>query len=324
VTTPTLGHPVLTLEKSYGGGPAAAGAILPFLLTAANGGDQDAAGVTLTETVPAHTTFAAGASSPGWSCVPASGAAGAGCTLAVGGLAAGGSAARTFAVRADSPLPAGVTQIGNVACAAATGLAPACGQTSTPPPVTAPAIVAELRDSFVRDLLGSGLAIAGDDLAYTLTVTNSGAAAALDLVVAVPLDPHLTLDAGSVTSTAGMIAAGNAAGDTVPVVRLVSLAAGASFTVSCAATVGALPPGLLVVSTQATLTGDNFSPTVSDDPDTPEALDPTTTPVGVPRIASIPTLGGWGLLALGAGLGGISLRRLRGGRAGRTRSAGRP
>jgi uncharacterized repeat protein (TIGR01451 family) len=322
VTTPTLGHPVLTLEKSYGGGPAAAGALLSFLLTAANGGDQDAAGVTVTETVPAHTTFAAGASSPGWSCVPASGAAGAGCTLAVGGLAAGGSAVATFAVRADSPLPAGVEQIGNVACAAATGLAPACGQATTPPPATTPVVVGELRDSFVKDLLGTALAIAGDDLAYTLTITNGGAAAALDLVVAVPLDPHLTLDAGSVTSTAGMIAAGNAPGDTVPVVRVASLAAGASFTVYCTATVGALPPGLQFISTQATLTGDNFSPTVSDDPDTPEPLDPTTTPVGVPRISSIPTLGGWGLLALGAGLGGISLRRMRGGRSGRMGGGG--
>jgi uncharacterized repeat protein (TIGR01451 family) len=317
VTTPTLGHPVLTVEKSYAGGPAAAGALLSFVLTAANGGDQDAAGVTLTETVPAHTTFAAGASSPGWSCVPASGAAGAGCTLAVGGLAAGGSAVATFAVRADSPLPAGVEQIGNVACAAATGLAPACGQAITPPPVTAPVVVGELRDSFVKDLLGTALAIAGDDLAYTLTITNGGAAAALELVVAVPLDPHLSLDAGSVTSTAGMIAAGNAPGDTVPVVRVASLAAGASFTIYCTATVGALPPGLQFISTQAALTGDNFSPTVSDDPDTPEPLDPTTTPVGVPRISSIPTLGEWGLLALGAGLGGISLRRMRGGRSGR-------
>jgi uncharacterized repeat protein (TIGR01451 family) len=322
VTTPTTGHPVLTLEKSFGGGPAAAGALLSFVLTAANGGDQDAGGVALTETVPAHATFAAAASSPGWSCVPASGAAGAGCTLAVGGLAAGGTAAATFAVRADSPLPAGVEQIGNVACVAATGLAPACGQATTPPPVTTPAVAGELRYSFVKDLLGTGLAIGGDDLAYSLTVSNPGAAAALELVVALPLDPHLTLDAGSVTSTAGMIAAGNAAGDTVPVVRVASLAAGASFTITCTATVGALPPGLLAVSTQAMLTGDNFSPTVSDDPTTPAPLDPTTTPVGVARVSSIPTLGGWGLAALGAGIAGISLRRMRGEGAGRTDGRG--
>jgi Relaxase/Mobilisation nuclease domain/RepB DNA-primase from phage plasmid len=92
-------------------------------------------------------TFAAAASSPGWSCVPASGAAGAGCTLAIGGLGGGGSAAATFAVRADSPLPTGVQQIGNVACVAATGLAPACGQAITPPQVTTPAIGAEARDA---------------------------------------------------------------------------------------------------------------------------------------------------------------------------------
>jgi uncharacterized repeat protein (TIGR01451 family) len=313
ITTPTQGHPAITLEKTYGGGPAAAGALLTFQLAAANGGDQDAAGVALTDTVPAHTTFAAGASSPGWTCVPAGGTAGAACSLTVGGLPAGGSAAATFAVRVDSPLPAGVQQIANVACAAAPGLAPACGQASTPPPVSVPAIAAELRDSFVRDLLGTGLAIAGDDLAYTLTVTNSSTAAAVDLVVATPLDPHLVLDVGSVVASAGTVTAGNAAGDAAPVVHVPSLAAGGSLTVTFTATVGALPVGLQVISTQSKLSGGNFPPTVSDDPDTPEPLDPTTTPVGAPRIQAIPTLGTWGLVALVVGLAGTSWRRLRAG-----------
>src|SRR5205807_4102889 len=99
VTTPTNGHPALTMEKSYAGAPAAAGALLAFQLVARNGGDQDAGAVTLTETVPAHTSFAAAGSSAGWSCVPGP-AAGSACTLGLG-LAAGGSAAATFAVRSE-------------------------------------------------------------------------------------------------------------------------------------------------------------------------------------------------------------------------------
>jgi uncharacterized repeat protein (TIGR01451 family) len=315
VTTPTLGHPLLALDKTYAGGPAQAGALLAFTLTAVNHGDQDLAAVGLTETVPAHTTFVAGASSPGWSCA-SGGAAGAACTLALGSLGAGASAAATFAVRADSPLPASVQQIANTGCAVAPGLAPACGQASTPPPPPAPPrIAAELQDSFARDLLGNGLAVAGDDLVYVLTVSNPSLTAALDLVVATPLDPHLSLDVGSVTTTAGVVTAGNAAGDAVATVHLPSLAPGDSFTIRFTATVGPLPAGLRLLSTQSTLTGGNFSPTVSDDPDTPEPLDPTTTPVGAapgpPPVQSIPTLGTWGLLVLVAGLGATSCHRLR-------------
>jgi uncharacterized repeat protein (TIGR01451 family) len=320
VTTPTHGHPLLTLDKTYAGGPAQAGGLLAFGLSAANHGDQDAAAVTLTETVPAHTSFAAAVSSPGWSCGPgpaggAGGAAGATCTLALGPLAAGAAGAgATFAVRADSPLPAGVTQIANTACAAAPGLAPSCSQASTPPPPESPALAAELQDTFAYDILGNGLAVAGDDLAYTLTVANPSRAAAFDLVVATPLDPHLTLDAGSVTTTAGVITTGNAAGDAIPTVQLPRLAPGDSFTIRFTAAVGALPAGLRLLSTQSTLAGSNLSPTVSDDPDTPEPLDPTTTPVGsptTPPVRAIPTLGTWGLLALVAGLGSLSLVRMR-------------
>jgi uncharacterized repeat protein (TIGR01451 family) len=322
--TPTAGHPLLTLDKSYGGGPAAAGALLVFRLLAGNGGDQDAAGVTLTETVPAHSSFAAGASSPGWSCAPAAGGPGAACTLGLGALAGGGgSATASFAVRADSPLPPTVQQIGNVACVAAPGLAPVCAQATTPPAVS---VGAELRDGFLRDLLGNGQAVAGDDLSYTLTVSNSSAGAALGLVVAIPLDPRLSLDVGSVATTAGEVVAGNGAGDGVPAVKVASLAAGASFTVAFSASVGPIPAGLQLLASQATLSGSNFPATVSDDPDTPEPLDPTTTPVappsGTPPVQAVPTLGGWGLIALAGVLGAGSLWRLRGARLAGAAGAG--
>jgi uncharacterized repeat protein (TIGR01451 family) len=313
LSTPTLGAPVITLEKVYNGPAAAAGALLTFGLTAANSGNQDAAAVTLTETVPAHTTFSSAASSPGWSCAPAAGTAGATCSLAAGPLAAGASVAANFAVRADSPLPAAVTQIANIACAAASGLAPSCGQAMTPTPPGVPAVAAELSYTFLHNALGNGLATAGDVILYNLMVSNPSTATAAALVVIVPLDAHLTLNWGSVTTTAGTVTAGNAAGNPTPAVKVPSLAAGASLTITFAATVGPLPAALKLLSTQATLTGSNFAPTVSDDPSTPAPLDPTTTPVGSlpPQMLPIPTLGSWGLAALAAALGGVCLRRMR-------------
>ncbi|HVT58003.1 MAG TPA: IPTL-CTERM sorting domain-containing protein [Thermoanaerobaculia bacterium] len=315
VTTPTLGRPLLSLTKSYAGGPVEPGALLVFHLAAANSGDQDAAAAVLDDTVPAHSNFAPAASTPGWACTPGP-AAGAHCTLALGPLPAGSTAAAIFAVRADSPLPAAVQQIANAACLTAAGGLTACGQTATPPAVF---VAAELQDSFARDANANGLADPGDDILYTLTVSNPSGGAAQALHVATPLDPHLALDAGSVTTTAGTISAGNHPGDTVPTLDLPSLAPGAAVTMTFTATVApVLPPGLRLLASQSILTGANFPATVSDDPDTPEPLDPTTTPVGtptIPPIAAIPTLSTWGLLLLGMALAGISCRRLRRGRS---------
>ena len=84
----------------------------------------------LTETVPANTTFNAGASTPGGPAPTAT------CTFAVGtvaGAAASGTA--TFAVTVDSPLPAGVTTIANTATIADDG---ANGPDPTPATTRAP------------------------------------------------------------------------------------------------------------------------------------------------------------------------------------------
>ena len=103
--------PDLALTKSDGGASVAPGGTVAYTLTYANSGDPDATGVVLTETVPANTTFNAGASTAGWVCAPNNNA-GSTCTLAIGALAAsGGSQTATFAVTVVNPVAAGVTQI---------------------------------------------------------------------------------------------------------------------------------------------------------------------------------------------------------------------
>jgi uncharacterized repeat protein (TIGR01451 family) len=331
LSTPTQASPLLALVKSYTGPPAAAGALLPFQLTVTNTGNQDAAAITLAETVPAHTTFSPAHSTTGWTCAPAAGATGATCTLALGPLAgtpagapagigpAASSATATFAVQVASPLPAGIQQIANTACAAAPGLAPVCGQATSPPPADNAHLAAELTYTFVKNALRNGQALAGDVLNYTLTVTNPSPTAARSVAILVPLDPHLALDVGSVTTTLGTVTAGNipsqpaGPGATIAAVQIPTLAPGATCTIQLDATVGPLPSGLRLLSTQATLTAANAPPTVSDDPNTPAPLDPTTTPVGTappPLVQPIPTLTTWGLLALVAALAAAALRSL--------------
>ncbi|MBV8203338.1 MAG: DUF11 domain-containing protein, partial [Acidobacteria bacterium] len=115
----TTGQPNLHLVKSYAGGPVLPGAVLPFTLAVSNTGNQDLGAAVLTETVPALSSFEAGASDGRWSC--AGTAAGSSCTLQLGGVPAGSSQNVAFAVRAAAALPPAAV-IANAACV--TGEAP--------------------------------------------------------------------------------------------------------------------------------------------------------------------------------------------------------
>ncbi len=112
--TPVDAEPDLFISKDDGGVTTFPGDTVAYSLTYANNGNQGATGVTLRETVPAHTTFNPGASTPGWVCTPDNNA-GSSCTLAIGSLPSGGSGTAVFAVTVINPVPAGVTQIDNTA-----------------------------------------------------------------------------------------------------------------------------------------------------------------------------------------------------------------
>src|SRR5690606_16398002 len=65
-STPLLAAPDLALVKDDGGATIHPGELLTYTLTLSNVGDQHATGTHIEETVPFHTTFVPGASSPGW------------------------------------------------------------------------------------------------------------------------------------------------------------------------------------------------------------------------------------------------------------------
>ena len=89
------------------------GAIVTYTLTYRNQGNGVATNVVITETVSAHTRFAAQKSSAGWSC--SNGAlAGSQCGYALGDLQPGQSGVVIFAIQIDADVAAG-TQIVNVA-----------------------------------------------------------------------------------------------------------------------------------------------------------------------------------------------------------------
>ncbi|WP_300618635.1 DUF11 domain-containing protein, partial [Dokdonella sp.] len=128
---------------------------------------------------------------------------------------ANGSLTLTIVVKVVDPIPAGVTQIGNVAYETGTtppACPPAGGQCVVVP--TAPQV------AIVKTLTGesgsvAGQAEAGEQLTYTITLTNSGGSAATNYGVTDTLDPNVTF----VSATNGGTAAGGAVtwtGLTVP------------------------------------------------------------------------------------------------------------
>jgi uncharacterized repeat protein (TIGR01451 family) len=127
------------LTKSYGSGPIHEGDHVAFTLTATNSGNQDSLPLSLSDTVPANTTFDLAGSSPGWACSPNT-SPGSTCTLSLPGLAAGATVTRSASFLVTT-LPPGVSQVANTACVAEsapvlrarTRISSTCSQVTTPP-----------------------------------------------------------------------------------------------------------------------------------------------------------------------------------------------
>lgn len=316
VEVPVDAHATLVLDKR---GPlsTAAGDEVTYTLEYAIRGDTTSPAATLTDTVPAHTTFVAAGSSPGWSC-PDGAAAGTTCSLALGDLPPGTSGTASFVVRVLATATSAGEIVNTATLTDAGGHPPATDTVTTPvdtEPPTGASLVATLIDTFVEDADGDGLLGAGDYVGYTAVITNLGPAAATGVHFTIAPDPNTQLIPESVTTTSGIIDTGSGPGDDHVAVTLGDLAAGASAVVTFEVRLAdPLPEGLKEISAQGHVLALNTAPTVTDDPDTPEPLDPTVTPLGEdgpPAIVEIPTLHGVGLAALAALLTAVAFRRLR-------------
>ena len=168
-TSTPAGSPDLAMVKSLTSGNGNPGSTLVYSLVVTNSGNRAAAGVQLTDTVPALSTFLPVSSSPGWSCSPNNNA-GSTCTLSVGTVGAGTSATATFAVELAAAFPPNPPPIDNTACASTgTGGDPAgnnCGSVSTPPGGNP--------DLGMTKSVVSGSGNPGSMLVYSLVVANLG------------------------------------------------------------------------------------------------------------------------------------------------------
>jgi len=193
--TAVVADPDLVLSKSDGGISTRPGRTLSYFLSYGNEGNENAADVELTETVPDHTTFFAKSSTPGWVCTP-DGSPGSVCAFDIGELEGGASDLAVFALEVDAPVAAGVTEIvNNATLDGSNAPAPAAAGDTTP-------VLAEPALTLAKDD-GGITAEPGDVVVYTLTYGNHGDEGVDDLELSETVPTDTVFEAAS--STAGWI-----------------------------------------------------------------------------------------------------------------------
>jgi|CXWL01.1.fsa_nt_gi uncharacterized repeat protein (TIGR01451 family) len=287
-----------------------------------NNGNQNVAGLTFATGIDPNAALVVGAVTTTQGAVTTGNGGGdTSVAVNVGTLVGGGgSVTIQFQVLIADPLPAGIQQLSHQGTATALNVGamltddpgtPASGDPTVTPVVGTTTIVASLSDALFVDVDGDLTADAGDTIQLTATLANTGNQDAAGVTLAVPIDPNAGLVVGSVTTSQGTVTLGNGGGDTSVAVSVGTLVGGAaSVTIQFQVQVHApLPAGVQQLSHQGTVTATAISATVTDDPDSPAANDPTLTPLGVPVI-EVPVLDTVGLASLAALLALLAVARL--------------
>ncbi len=165
-------YPDLALTKDDGLVSTVPGNTISYTLSFTNTGNGDAFGVVITDTVPANTTFNAGASTANWVCVPDINA-GSVCSLTIGTVSAAAADTAFFAVTVDDPVVSGVTEIANTASIAddgTGGIDPTPGDNSDSDTTT----VSAFPDFAIDKDDGGASPAPGDTVVYTLSFANNG------------------------------------------------------------------------------------------------------------------------------------------------------
>ncbi len=297
----------LSVVKAAMVSPATAGLDLVYDLTVGNSGPSWASNVTVTDPLPAGTTFVSISAVPGWSCAtPPPGSGGVVSCTAPSFFA--GPLLFTLVVHVDSAVPAGTLLVNSASIVSASGDPdPADNLSIVETPVIAPASVSATKSV-------AGEFAAGGTIFYTLVLANAGPAdqpdaAGDELVDALPAGLQLV----SATASAGTATADLGTG---VVTWNGVIPAGGSVTVTIEATIpldvehGTIYANQGIIAFDGDGDGVNESSAVTDDPATGEEGDPTEFQV-LREVQEIPALDGAGLLLLGLLLAGIAAHRLR-------------
>ncbi len=269
-----------------GNGLVSPGDTIRYTAVVTNGGDQAISGTTLTAPVDVNSSVVAGSVTTTAGAVISETPV----TIDIGVLAGNSAATITWDVAITDPFPEGGNTISTQGTIVSVELAdlltddpaqlglddPTVTIVSLPIPV----LYANLSGVLAGDADGNGVPSAGDTIRYTSEITNAGGGDATTVLAAFDSDANTDLVVGSVTTSAGTVAAGNGAGDTMVQVDLGTMTPSSTATVTFDVTIDdPFPSGVDVVVLQGIITSSELQPVATDDPSTSAEGDPTSIPV---------------------------------------------
>jgi uncharacterized repeat protein (TIGR01451 family) len=242
--------PALTIGMTESPDPVTAGANITYTLSWSNTGNMNASGVTVTDTLPANTTFV--------SATAGGTRSGSVVTWSIGALNAGAAGSAQLVVKVASPLANGTTISNGTYAIDSAETSPVAGGAVTTTVNSAPVLAISKTD-------GPDPVPAGANLTYTLSWSNTGNMDATSLVVTdtVPANTAFvsataggTESGGVVTWTAASLAAGGS-GSAQLVVRVTSplangtLLTNSGYKVDCAETAAVFGAAVTTTVTSA-------------------------------------------------------------------------
>ncbi len=248
------------------------GGALRYTITYRNNGPSVAEDVIITATLPAEVQLVQ--SSP-----PPQSTAGQVLTYKLGTLSPGAGGSLALLVAVSPRLAEGASLINTVQIATSTIEAEMANNSASFTTIVgsrAPQISATARVRTVADAppLGPG---PGDTLEYSVTIKNSGAATATNVIFVATPDPHTKLLIGSLsTASGGQITSGNAEGDGQVRIEIANLAQGAAETIEFRVRLkDALSTSVRRVRLQGLISSNELPDMLTDDPNTLTPNDPT-------------------------------------------------
>jgi uncharacterized repeat protein (TIGR01451 family) len=201
IAVATAGQADLSVTNAGAPNPVNAGQNITFSQTVTNGGPASATAVTLTETLPANTTFVSLAG-PGWSCTTVAPYT---CTIAT--LAANATTNFTFVVQVSTTVASGST-ITDTASVASSTSDPNSGNNTA----TASVQVADSANLSITDVASPIPVLANANITYAQVVTNGGPSTASAARLTESTPPNTTFQ--SMTPPVGWLCITPAVGGT--------------------------------------------------------------------------------------------------------------
>jgi uncharacterized repeat protein (TIGR01451 family) len=253
--TTTTGQPSadVTVTKVDTPDPVTPGNNLTYTITVTDAGPSSAAGVSLSDPIPANTTFVSLASPGGWSCAtPAVGGTGTvTCTIPT---LAPGPVVFTLVVATNATLANGLT-LTNTASVASTTVDPnLTNQTATATTATGTASA----DLSVTKVDTPDPVFSGANISYNITVTNAGPSTSTTGTLTDTLPPNTTFV--SLTSAAGWTCTAPPAGSAGTVSCTTPSVAVGSASFTLVVQVGAAVQGGTTITNTATVSGATTDP----------------------------------------------------------------